>query len=105
MLTDAVLGGLLPAFEISFMVLHIVAYLAIIIPVACLGTPGNAAEIFTRFENTGGWASSGVAFFVGLQGMAGAFTGGDSAVNVSTLQQPLSRILTALVDGGRSRKC
>ena len=70
-----VLGGLLPAFEVIGLVLHIVFFFAILIPVANLGTPGNAYELFTRFENVGGWSSNGLAFLIGLKGLTGAFVG------------------------------
>ncbi|KAI0536257.1 amino acid permease-domain-containing protein [Xylaria digitata] len=55
--------------------LHVLAFFAIIIPLIYLGERANAAEVFTTWNNDGGWSSTGLAFFVGIITNVGPFIG------------------------------
>lgn len=72
---NTVLGGLLPTIELTFLTLHAVGFLAMLIPLATMGPHGNAHELFTQFNDGGGWGSLGLSFFVGIQGDASAILG------------------------------
>ena len=76
-------SGALPTIEVIVLVIHILGFFGILIPLVYLpATHHQAKEVFTTFNNLGGWKTTGLAFFVGLQGNALAFVGTDSAVHV-----------------------
>lgn len=76
-------SGALPTIEVIVLVFHVLGFFGILIPLVYLpATHHQAKEIFTTFNNLGGWKTTGLAFFVGLQGNALAFVGTDSAVHV-----------------------
>lgn len=72
---NTLLGALLPAIELSFLVLHVIGFLAILIPLIVLGPKGNTTELFTNFNDAGNWGSLALAFFVGIQGDAASMLG------------------------------
>ena len=72
---NTVFGPALPIFEIFFFVLHIVGFVATLIPLIYLAPKDNTDEVFTSFFNLGGWQTVGLAFFVGLKGNVSAFLG------------------------------
>ncbi|PVI00908.1 amino acid transporter [Periconia macrospinosa] len=76
-------GWLLPKFEASLLVLHILGFFAVLIPLLILGPKGNAKEVFTTFTNLGGWSSQGLSFCVGIMGTVFAFAGGDGPIHLS----------------------
>lgn len=83
-------SGALPTIEVVVLIIHVLGFFGILIPLVYL-TPSHHSvkEVFTTFNNFGGWNSKALAFFVGLQGNALAFVGTDSAVHVSALHHPV----------------
>lgn len=73
----------LAKFEALILILHIVGFVAILIPLTYLAPHGNAQEVFRTFINAGGWNSQTYSFFVGLVGPVYAFVGADSAVHMA----------------------
>lgn len=69
---NTLLGALLPMIELLFLICHLIGFFAVIIPLLSLGPKGNAYELFTTFNNGGGWSSTTLSFFVGMQGNAAA---------------------------------
>lgn len=63
---NTILARLLPRIESLMLVVHILGFVGIIIPLVYFAPHKTAAEVFTTFENLGGWSSTGLAFFVGL---------------------------------------
>ena len=74
----------LPKIEIFILVVHIVGFLAIIIPVVQLA-PNKASvhDVFTQFSNGGAWPSQGLSFFIGMVGNVFAMFGCDSTVHMA----------------------
>ncbi|KAF2726797.1 amino acid permease-like protein [Polyplosphaeria fusca] len=82
----------LPAIEVVVLIVHILGFFGILIPLVYLTPSHNSAEtVFTNFQNSGGWSSQALAFFIGLQGNALAFVGTDSAVHMSEEVRNASR--------------
>ena len=78
------ISGALPSIEVVILVIHILGFFGILIPLVYLTPHHNTAkDVFTNFNNYGGWSSKSLAFFIGLQGNALAFVGTDSPVHVS----------------------
>lgn len=48
-------GWLLPKFEGSLLVLHLLGFFGVLIPLLILGPKGNSKDVFTTFANMGGW--------------------------------------------------
>ncbi|KAE8393058.1 putative amino acid permease [Aspergillus alliaceus] len=98
-------GKLLPRLENLVLVLHIVGFLAILIPLTYMADHKSAKEVFTMWTNEGGWSSNGIVFFLGMQGGVFAFSGGDAAVHMAEeVQQasvaiPRALLMTVLING------
>ncbi|PVH98102.1 amino acid transporter [Periconia macrospinosa] len=90
-------SGALPTIEVIVLIIHVLGFFGILIPLVYLTpTHHSVKEVFTTFNNFGGWQSKALAFFVGLQGNALAFVGTDSAVHMS------EEVRNASVDVARS---
>ena len=72
---NTVFSRVLPAIEIAVLILHILGFFAIIIPLLYLAPKDGVKEVFTTFQNAGGWSSQTLSFFIGLNGVAIAFVG------------------------------
>lgn len=75
-------GKLLPRFEGTILILHILGFFAILIPLTYMAEHKPASEVFTYFINEGHWPTQGLSFFIGIIGPVFAFAGGDAAVHV-----------------------
>ena len=62
--------------EIFILILHLLGFIAIIIPLVYLAPQRNrASSVFKTFLNEGGWSTQVLSFFIGLDGNAVAFVG------------------------------
>ena len=75
------LGRLLPQIESLMLVFHILGFFGLLIPLVYLSPHQSAHEVFTHFENLGGWKTNGLAFFVGLVTCSTSFPGRYIAAN------------------------
>lgn len=110
---NTIFSKLLPAFEVTFLILHCLGVFAVLIPLVRLAPHTESNQIwwvfsefffpllgcfircFSRFGNTdfeifrrgtfmnSGWSSMSLAFFVGLEGVVAPFVGTDGAIHVS----------------------
>lgn len=69
------LNFLLPKIEVCILVLHITAFVGILVVLARMGEHGDAASVFTTFANGGMWPTQGISVMVGMIGNAFAFIG------------------------------
>ncbi|KAK2748735.1 hypothetical protein FQN57_000316 [Myotisia sp. PD_48] len=105
-LINTVMSRLLPAFETLALALHLIGFVAVLVPLVRLGPKGDAKMIFTTFLNGGNWPNQGISFLVGLVGHAFAFLGLDGAYHMAEEIQhpsvvvPRSIMLTVLINGG-----
>lgn len=73
---NTVLSSALPVIEILILILHVLGFIAIIIPLVYLAPHRNSASsVFNNFLNGGGWSTQALSFFIGLNGNAVAFVG------------------------------
>ena len=61
--------------EVLILTLHILAFVAIFLPVVYLSPHVTADKVFATFLNEGSWSTMTLAFFVGINGNAAAFVG------------------------------
>ncbi|KAL8660852.1 MAG: hypothetical protein Q9202_006135 [Teloschistes flavicans] len=105
-LINTVLGQLLPPIETAMLIIHVLGFFAILIPLVYMAPQkATAHEVFTVFENGGGYPSQGLSFFVGLIGTVFAMFGCDSAVHMAEevrnadVTVPWSMLVTTLLNG------
>ncbi|KAF6218105.1 hypothetical protein HO133_006063 [Letharia lupina] len=102
---NTLVSSILAKIETLILILHIVAFVAILIPLVYLGPHSSPQEVFTVFTNAGGWPTQGLSFFVGLVGPVFAFLGTDGAIHISeevrnaAIIVPRSMILSVLING------
>lgn len=75
LLLNTFCGWLLPQIETLMLLFHILGFFAILTPLVYLAPHQSASEVFTRFQNLGGWSTDGLSFFVGIITCASAFPG------------------------------
>ena len=79
---NTVLARILPQIESAFMVVHLCGFFGILIPLVYLGPKGSASDVFHTFINAGGWSTTGVTFFVGINATMLVLTGIDGATHM-----------------------
>lgn len=72
----------LPFVEGVLLIIYVVGFFVIIIPLWVLAPVSDAHEVFTTFNNAGGWSSKGVAVMVGMGGVVPSLAGFDCAVHM-----------------------
>ena len=70
-----VVGTALPAIESTLLVVYTLGFFGVLVPLVYLGPHGSASDVFTTFNNGGGWSSQSLSFFVGISANAFAFLG------------------------------
>lgn len=81
-LFNTFLAKRLPLVEVFILILHIFGLFAIIIPLWVLAPRRTAKQVFTEFNDGGGWGSFGTATLVGFSTMITALIGYDCAVHM-----------------------
>jgi amino acid transporter len=93
------LANKLPLVEGLVLALHVVGMFAIIIPLWILAPRNSAKEVFTHFQNNGGWSSMGTSFMVGLLSTTISMLGFDCTVHMSEEIRDASRTLPRSIMG------
>lgn len=66
---------MLPRIESIVLIIHIIGFFGILIPLVYFAPHGTPADVFSTFNNGGGWSSTGLSFFVGLATSIFSFIG------------------------------
>lgn len=95
----------LPLVEGIVLIVHIFGFFGVLITLWVLGPRSSASEVFTTFNNYGGWSSDGLSAVVGILAVMIPLLGADGAVHMSEELRdaakvlPLSMILTTVMNG------
>ncbi|MCJ1430794.1 hypothetical protein MMC27_000144 [Xylographa pallens] len=95
----------LPLVEGLVLILHIAGFFAILIPLWVFGARSSSQEVWTTFEDAGGWGNNGLACLVGIISPVVSNLGSDAATHMSeelrnaTKTLPRAMIATAIVNG------
>ena len=95
----------LAKIETIVLILHIVGFVALLIPLVYLAPHSSPRDVFSLFVNAGDWPTQTVSFFVGIIGIVFAFVGTDGAIHMSeevknaALVVPHSMIVSVLING------
>lgn len=90
-LFNTFLARQLPKIEVFMLWCHVLGFLAILIPLWVCGPHNSAADVFTKFTNSGGWSSTGLSCLVGLTAPVFSLIGPDSAVHMGKMFRPFRR--------------
>ncbi|KAF9741968.1 amino acid transporter [Paraphaeosphaeria minitans] len=74
---------LLAAHSNPLMILHILAFFAVIIVMRTLAPHNSAERVFTEFSNSGGWNSMGLSLMVELEHPAEPLPGSDATAHMA----------------------
>ncbi|CAF9941995.1 hypothetical protein IMSHALPRED_003142 [Imshaugia aleurites] len=102
---NTVVSGLLPMIEGIILVLHVLGFVAVIVPLVYLSPHGSAASVFKTVLNEGGWPTQGMSYCVGFIGNVATFVGADAAVHMSeeienaALNVPRAILTTMILNG------
>ena len=69
------LGRQFPRIEAMLLVFYIMTFFGVMITLAYLAPHRTASEVFTVFQNLGGWPTQSLSFFVGWITSVGSFLG------------------------------
>ena len=95
----------LPLVEGIVLIVHVFGFFAVIITLWVLGPRGDAHDVFTTFNNYGGWPNFGTSALVGILAVMIPLLGADAAVHMSEELKDASKVLprtmiyTTLVNG------
>ena len=79
----------LPLIEGLMLIIHVCGFFAILVPLWTLAPKKTSAiDVFTEFENSGGWSSTGLSCLVGITGPVYSLIGSDSAVHMCRFSAP-----------------
>lgn len=62
---NILLSRFIPRVQTAFFVLHILVFFAVLVPIIINAPKASASEVFTDFENLGGWSNMGLAVMAG----------------------------------------
>lgn len=80
---NTILARFLPQVEMTILVIHLAAFVGILVPLVYLAPHGTASDVFAQFLQRGGYESKGVTFLVGIVTTNLAMLGADGAVHMS----------------------
>jgi choline transport protein len=69
------LGRHLPRIEALMLFLYVMGFFGVLIPLIYLSPHKSASDVFTVFQNLGGWNTTTLSFFVGFVTVMGSFLG------------------------------
>ena len=69
------LARILPRIESLMLIIHVLGFFGVLIPLVYLSPHKSAHEVFTTFQNLGGWKTDGLSFFVGFTTAMTCFLG------------------------------
>ncbi|KAK7957323.1 uncharacterized protein PG986_006545 [Apiospora aurea] len=102
---NIVLARKLPLVEAGLLSIHVLGFIAILVTLWVLAPRSPASEVFTTFNDGGGWGSLGLSTMIGINAGIIPLLGADAAVHMSEELQdasrslPRSMIATTLLNG------
>ncbi|GAB7366367.1 hypothetical protein MBLNU230_g8165t2 [Neophaeotheca triangularis] len=87
------LSRYIPRVQTLFFVFHVLAFFCFFIPILVYAPKASARQVFTEFENTGGWSSMGFAVLAGQLSAIYMMCGTDSSCNIAEEVRDASKTL------------
>ncbi|KAH6867348.1 amino acid permease [Thelonectria olida] len=73
----------MPRLNLLSGIIHIVAFVAILITLGVMAPKNTSSFVFTEFVNSSGWKSDGISWLVGMQSAVYPFLGYDAACHLA----------------------
>ena len=90
----------LPVTEGIFMVVHIVGFFVFMIVLWATSEHAPARQVFTEFQDNGGWGNTGLSALVGITTPLWSFLGPDAGAHMSEELKDASRVLPSAMMWG-----
>ncbi|KAL8832664.1 MAG: hypothetical protein Q9191_000117 [Dirinaria sp. TL-2023a] len=87
----------LARLERGILILHLAGFVAVLVPLVCLGPHGDGS-VFTTFLNEGAWPTQPLSFFVGLPAAVFSLVMSEEIQRASIIV-PRTIILSTLING------
>lgn len=85
--------GKLPILEGLAVVFHFFGFFAFLVIMWVMGPRGNAADVFTNFQDDNHWGSVGLSTLIAMVAPIATYIGGDSAVHLAEELKDASYVL------------
>ncbi|KPM38496.1 hypothetical protein AK830_g8056 [Neonectria ditissima] len=95
----------MPHINLASGILHVVAFVGIIITIGVMAPKNTSSFVFTEFVNSSGWKSDGISWLVGMQSAVYPFLGYDAACHLAeelphaARNVPLAMVGSVVVNG------
>lgn len=102
---NTALARKLPLFEGIILIIHIWAFIGILVALWVLYPTADATSVFTTFTDGGGWGNTGGSTLIGISAAVLTFFGADAAAHMSeelkdaSKTVPRAMISTTVVNG------
>lgn len=83
-----------------FMVVHVVGFFVFIIVLWVTSQHAPASQVFTQFQDNGGWGNTGLSALVGITTPLWCFLGPDAGAHMSEELKDASRVLPSAMMWG-----
>ncbi|KAL8792909.1 MAG: hypothetical protein Q9195_004486 [Heterodermia aff. obscurata] len=93
LLINTWLGRQLPRIEGLMLFLYIMGFFGVLIPLIYLSPHKSAHDVFTVFQNLGGWSTTSLSFFVGFVTVSGSLVGVDGCDHIAEEIQNAPKII------------
>ncbi|XPS71073.1 hypothetical protein M3J09_003258 [Ascochyta lentis] len=80
-----------PRVQNGLMILHVLAFLAVVITLWCLAPHRTPRDVFTKLTNNGGWSSTGLSLMVGQISAIYSILGSDATAHMAEEVRDASR--------------
>ena len=90
----------LPLTEGIFMVVHVVGFFVFVIVLWVTSEHAPAQQVFTQFQDNGGWGNTGLSVLVGITTPLWCFLGPDAGAHMSEELKDASRVLPSAMMWG-----
>ena len=85
----------LPSWQNAVFTIHIIGYFGYIVPVWVKAPKASHTQVWSDFQNEGGWSSMGLAVLVGQLAGISQFIGVDTVRPINTLFRNAKPLLTS----------
>ncbi|KAL8698287.1 MAG: hypothetical protein Q9201_006657 [Fulgogasparrea decipioides] len=96
---NTVLEGFLPFLQATILFLHVLGFIAVLVPLWVLSPHASAETVFREFNDGGDWRSMGLAALVGILSPIVSLIGPDAAVHISEEVRNASKTIPRIMVG------
>ncbi|KAL8725582.1 MAG: hypothetical protein Q9181_006364 [Wetmoreana brouardii] len=96
---NTILVGILPSIQVTILILHVLGFIAVLVPLWVLSPHASAGTVFREFNDGGDWRSMGLSALVGILSPLVSLIGPDAAVHISEEVRNASKTIPRIMLG------